>query len=76
MYFMLFSIPIECQTEMEWFTVEAKINELEKQIKERPEFSVEAILERGSHQQQESHGAMPDGAPRQSSHHHTKRHQG
>ena len=44
-YFMLFCIPIECQTEMEWFTVEAKINELEKQMKERPEFSVETILE-------------------------------
>ena len=30
---------------MEWFTVEAKINELEKQMKERAEFSVEIILE-------------------------------
>ena len=42
---MLFCILIECQTEMEWFIVEAKINELEKQMKERPEFSVETILE-------------------------------
>ena len=30
---------------MEWFTVEAKINELEKQMKERPEVSVKIILE-------------------------------
>ena len=43
--FMYFCIPIECQTEMEWFTVEAKICELEKQLMERPEFSVETILE-------------------------------
>ena len=43
---MLFCIPImiECQAEMEWFIVEAKIDE-EKQMKERPEFSVETILE-------------------------------
>ena len=43
--FLYFCIPIECQTEMEWFTVEAKICELEKQLMERPEFSVETILE-------------------------------
>ena len=42
---MLFCIPIECHTEMEWFTVEVKINKLEKQIKKRLEFSVEIILE-------------------------------
>ena len=56
--FYVFCILIECQTEIEWFTVEAKISELEKQLKERPEFSVETILE-GNDKLTRFYTAMP-----------------
>jgi len=34
----------ECQTEIDWFAVETKINLLQKKLEDRPEISVETVL--------------------------------
>ena len=44
LHYCLFSLT-ECQTEMDWFAVETKISMLDKKLKDRPEISVETVLE-------------------------------
>jgi len=39
-----FFVLTECQTEMDWFAVETKINLLQKKLEDRPKISVETVL--------------------------------